>query len=92
MFGVTTSARGSSSARIACDAVLVEQRVAALGNHHRIDDHQRQLEFRDRGSDRLDDRRSGEHAGLRGMRCAMSRATASICAVTRSAARARRPR
>ena len=47
------------------DRILVEQRIAALGQHDRVDHHQRQLELRDGGSHRFDDRRGGEHAGLR---------------------------
>ena len=48
-------------------AVVVEQAVAALGDHHRIDDDERQLELLDRRGHRLDDRRVGQHAGLGGV-------------------------
>ena len=65
MFGVTTRARGSSSRLIASHPILVEQPVAALRDHHGIDDDVRQIESRDRGGDRFDDRRGGEHADLR---------------------------
>ena len=46
------------------DRFFVEQVIAALGDHHRIDDEVGQLERLDRGGHRLDDRRVGEHAGL----------------------------
>ena len=85
MFGVTTRARGSSSRAERAHAVLVEQAVAARRHQHRIDDDQRQLQLGDRRGHRLDDRGVGEHADLGGVRSSMSPATASICAVTRSA-------
>ena len=67
MFGVTTNARGSSSAFIAPSASSSSSRVAALGHHHRIDDDQRDLEIVDRRGHGFDDGRVGEHARLRGM-------------------------
>ena len=48
-------------------AVVVEQALAALRHHHRIDDHERQIQLLDRRRDGFDDRRVGEHAGLRGV-------------------------
>ena len=65
MFGVTTRARGSSSVHHRLHAILVEQPLAALGDHHRIDDDERQIQLRDRRGHRFDDRRGGQHAGLR---------------------------
>ncbi len=66
-FGVTTWARGSSSRLIAVDRILVEQPIAALRDHHRIDDDVGKVELRDRGGDRFDDGRGGEHADLDGV-------------------------
>ena len=40
MFGVTTNACRSSSRLEGLDSVVVDETVAALGNHHRIDDEQ----------------------------------------------------
>ena len=67
-FGVTTAASGSSSAagRLRRHPRR-QQPIAALRDHHRIDDHERQLQRRDRGRDRLDDRGVREHAGLVGI-------------------------
>ena len=64
MFGVTTSASGSSSRTDRVDRGLLEQPVAALGDHHRIDDQVREAEASDRGGHRLDDRGVRQHAGL----------------------------
>src|SRR3954469_3156188 len=44
--------------------ILLQQAVAPLGDHHRIDDEFGQLEPFDRRGDRLDDRRRGQHACL----------------------------
>ena len=46
--------------------VVVEEPIAALGDHHRVDDHQRQFEFGDGRGHGLDDRGRRQHAGLRG--------------------------
>ncbi len=64
MLGVTTRARRSSVQRSGVHRLFVEQVIAALGDHHRIDDEVGQLERLDRGGHRLDDRRVGQHAGL----------------------------
>ena len=45
--------------------IAIEQRVAALGHHHRVDDEVGQLECGDGRRHRLDDCRRREHAGLR---------------------------
>ncbi len=48
------------------DRVFVEQPIATLGDHDRVDDHGRQVELDDRRGDRLDDRPVGQHADLDG--------------------------
>ena len=69
------------------ESFVIEQWFAAGRDDHGIDDEERNFQIFDCGSNRLDDRRIGEHAGL-GSVYANVRHTASICAVTRSAASA----
>ncbi len=44
--------------------LVVQQVIAALGHHHRVDDQVRQVERLNRGRHRLDDLRGRQHAGL----------------------------
>ena len=64
--------------------LFVEQVIAALGDHDRIDDQVRQLERFDRRRDGFDDRRVGQHARSSPHRSRDPTTTASICAVTKS--------
>ncbi len=49
------------------DGLLFEQTVAALGDHHWVDDDMRQVELGDRRRNGLDDGGVGEHADLDGI-------------------------
>ena len=64
MFGVTTRARGSSSTRSVWMPSSSSRRVAARRDHHRVEDHQRQIQLLDRRGNRFDDGRRREHADL----------------------------
>ena len=47
--------------------IVGHEAVSALGDHHRVDDDQRQVEPVDGGNDSFDDGGVSEHAGLGGM-------------------------
>ena len=51
----------------AAHRLLVDQPVAALGDHHRIDDEERHVEIANRRRDGFDDGRVGQHPGLDGI-------------------------
>ena len=49
------------------EPIVVQQASAAFRDHHRVDDHQRQVQFLDRRGNGFDDRRRREHADLGGV-------------------------
>ena len=65
-FGVTHPRARQQLAPDRLDRIGLEQAVAALGDHHRIDDDVGQVELGDRRGHRFDDRGVGEHADLDG--------------------------
>ena len=67
MFGVTTRARGSSSARIARTPSSSSERSPLLATITGSTTTIGRSSSRDRGRHRFDDRRRGQHAGLGGM-------------------------
>src|SRR6186997_2445109 len=50
------------------DGLLIDQPVAALRDHHRVNDKEGDVEVLDRRGDGFDDRRIGEHSRLDGVR------------------------